>query len=116
MLMWINLMTQESHIKSKVTDVISRKLATPSPSESPTEQNGSKQVLGVVSFTIKTKHPRLIPHFLKTACMVPIMTQAIRVWVVSAFQIVLRLILLDPLQDLVTITSITVTSCIQTAL
>ena len=43
MLMWINLMTQESHIKSKVTDVISRKLATPSPSESPTEQNGSKQ-------------------------------------------------------------------------
>ena len=43
MLMWINLMTQESHIKSKVTDVVSRKLVTPSPLESPTEQNGSKQ-------------------------------------------------------------------------
>ena len=43
MLMWINLMTQEGHIKSEVSDVISRKLSTPSHSETPTEQNGSKQ-------------------------------------------------------------------------
>ena len=43
MLMWINLITQESHIRSEVSDVISRKLSTPSPSETPTEQNGSKQ-------------------------------------------------------------------------
>ena len=47
MLMWINLMTQESPIKSKVPDVISRKLSTPSPSESPTEHNGSKQATPV---------------------------------------------------------------------
>ena len=43
MLMGINLMTQESPIRAEVSDVISRKLSTPSPSETPTEQNGSKQ-------------------------------------------------------------------------
>ena len=43
MLMWINLMTQEGPIRSEVTDVISGKLSTPSPSETPTEENGSKQ-------------------------------------------------------------------------
>jgi hypothetical protein len=76
MLMWINLITQESHIRSEVSDVISRKLSTPSPSETPTEQNGSKQAT---------------PEF-----------KSISPWVASAFQIFLRL--LDPLQDYVTIT------------
>ena len=86
MLMWINLMTQESPIKSKVTDVISRKLSNPSPSESPTEQNGRKKPIPVVSYTINPTHTCLIQHFLKIACMVPIMTsQAIQDWVARDF-------------------------------
>ena len=43
MVMWINLMTQESPIKSEVTNVISKKLSHPSPPETGTEQNGRKQ-------------------------------------------------------------------------
>ena len=43
MLTWINLMTKESPIKSEVTNVISKKLSTPSPPETPSEQNGRKE-------------------------------------------------------------------------
>ena len=57
-------MTQESPIKSKVTDVISRKLSNPSPSESPTEQNGRKKPIPVVSYTINPTHTCLIQHSL----------------------------------------------------
>ena len=43
MVMWINLMTQDSHFKSEVTSLISSKLSTPSPPETSPEQNGRKK-------------------------------------------------------------------------
>ena len=58
MLMWINLMTQESHIRSEVSDVISWKLSTPSPSETPTEQNGSKQATPELTSTSPWNQPQ----------------------------------------------------------
>jgi hypothetical protein len=39
MLMWVNLMTQDSPIKPEVSSVICKNLVTPSPPETPSEQN-----------------------------------------------------------------------------
>ena len=62
MLMWINLMRHESHIKSEVTEVISRKLLTPSHLEVATQEftNISPWTR---YYTMNPEHPLLIQHF-----------------------------------------------------
>jgi len=51
MVMWINLMTQESPKKEEVADLLKRKLSTPSPLKTPPKQNSREQATTDFSLT-----------------------------------------------------------------